>query len=186
MPENKPPPPNIGPPPHENVPPPLDDIPVPIPPPLEDGIPERPTTHDGRQTLLGKRFTAGLIDGAVGLVILWVLGVISPTVGWLGCAAYILLKDGADWAFMKQRSIGKKVMKLRPVRLSGEAMDLQTSAKRNWPLALPALFFAIGGGDVSALFSLIGFAAVAGEIYLTVKRPHGLRFGDQVAETEVR
>jgi uncharacterized RDD family membrane protein YckC len=53
--------------------------------------------------------------------------------------AYALLRDGLTYDFMDGRSIGKKLMKLRPVRHDGSPMDMATSARRNWPLAFGSL-----------------------------------------------
>ncbi|MFN3414252.1 MAG: RDD family protein [Thermoanaerobaculum sp.] len=79
---------------------------------------------------LGKRFIAALIDGILAAGVSFI-----PIVGGIIAALYILLRDGLDVEFMDKRSIGKKLMKLRPVRLDGQPMDPVTSAKRNLPLA---------------------------------------------------
>ena len=121
----------------------------------------------------------------------------SRALGSLACAAYILLRDGTSLAPMDRRSLGKRILKLRPIRLSGDAMNLRTSALRNWPLALPSLFNAIASLDALRLFPLVGvplawllplvgFIAVLGEITLALTQPRGQRFGDRLAHTELR
>jgi hypothetical protein len=65
-------------------------------------------------------------------------------------------------------------------------MDLSTSASRNITLALPSIAFVISGGFIYFILSIICFAAVAGELFLVVTRFNGQRFGDQLANTEVR
>ncbi len=134
---------------------------------------------------LMKRFVAALIDGVVAAVVSWV-----PVIGGLVAAAYLLLRDGFEFDFMDQRSLGKKVMKLRPVRLDGQPMDMVASAKRNW-------MFALGG--VTALLAFIPIlgwllmipvalaALVLGiiEIVLVLTDPQGRRLGDKIAATQV-
>src|SRR5690606_10640683 len=104
-----------------------------VTPPVNMGtVPE--TTETATKPDVTKRAIAAVIDGAiagaVGLV---------PVVGGIVGALYILLRDGFEYEFMDGRSVGKKLMKLRPVRLDGAKMDLPTSARRNWPIALGSL-----------------------------------------------
>lgn len=143
-----------------------------------------PLTEDARKTLLGKRFTAALIDAFVAGVILALVSIIHHRLGALACGLYILTKDGLP--FMGQRSFGKKVLGIQAVPLSGGEMDLKTSAMRNWPLALPSLTVVLSGGFIYAILSVVAFLAVLGEIVLTVTQSNGRRFGDQMADTEVR
>jgi uncharacterized RDD family membrane protein YckC len=65
----------------------------------------------------------GLIAGAIGRI---------PFIGGLIGAAYMLTRDGFEFDFMDHRSLGKKLMKLRPVRLDGKPVDIETSMRRNW------------------------------------------------------
>lgn len=133
---------------------------------------------------LGKRFLATLIDAVIAIVISFV-----PLVGGLAASAYWLVRDGMELEFMDRRSIGKKVMKLRPVTLDGSPMDLVTSAKRNW-------IFAIGG--IAQLFAItiigiiiaipLGMAAIGLgliEVVLVLTDPEGRRLGDKWAATKV-
>jgi uncharacterized RDD family membrane protein YckC len=133
---------------------------------------------------LTKRFIAALIDGVIGGLLSYAVGSILPLVGGILGAAYILLKDGLELEFMDKRSLGKKLMKLRPVRLDGNAMDMNTSISRNWPLAIGSLVSIIPllglilGPLVGSIFGLI-------ELILVVTDPEGRRLGDKMAGTKV-
>ena len=80
---------------------------------------------------LGKRAIALIIDGVATMVVGFI-----PLIGGMIATAYWLLRDGMDVEFMDHRSLGKKLMKLRPVMLDGSPVDMATSAKRNWMFAL--------------------------------------------------
>lgn len=134
---------------------------------------------------LVKRFVAVVIDGVIGAVVNLI-----PLVGGIVAGAYWLFRDGLELEFMDRRSIGKKVMKLRPVRLDGAPMDLATSARRNWMFAL--------GGVVSILFwipfvgwllvipvALIALIIGVVELVLALTDAQGRRFGDRLANTQV-
>lgn len=134
---------------------------------------------------VGKRAIAAIIDGAIA----GVLGFV-PVVGWIASVLYILLRDGFEFDFMDGRSVGKKIMKLRPVRLDGGKMDFATSARRNWTLCL---------GSLASFLLLIPFlgwvlyipvliaAGVLGiiEIVRVFSDPQGRRLGDNMAGTMV-
>jgi uncharacterized RDD family membrane protein YckC len=134
---------------------------------------------------LGKRFVAALIDGILAAVVSLV-----PVVGGIVGTAYILLRDGLEFEFMDRRSIGKKVMKLRPVRDDGAPMDLETSAKRNLPLCIGAagsifVIIPILGWILAILLGLVGLIVAVVEIVLVVTDPEGRRFGDKFGATKV-
>lgn len=107
-----------------------------------------------------------------------------PIVGALAGAAYMLVRDGLEVDFMDRRSLGKKVMKLRPVRLDGQPMDIGASAKRNIPFAI---------GPVIMIIPILGWilgpivALAIGiiEIVLVLTDAEGRRLGDKWAETKV-
>jgi uncharacterized RDD family membrane protein YckC len=144
---------------------------------------------------LGKRFGALLIDGLLAGVVAWILGMGGIRLYGLGlllAAAYYLVRDGLEYDFMDRRSIGKKLLKLRPVRLDGGAMDLETSVRRNWPLALGTgvygLSFLVGGwGGFFLLNALAGLAGLLTlvEAVLVLTDKDGRRLGDKQANTQV-
>lgn len=134
---------------------------------------------------LTKRFVAVLIDGVIASLI----GLI-PVIGGLAGAAYILLRDGFDFEFMDSRSLGKKLMKLRPVRLDGEKMDLTVSAQRNWPLVFGSLvqvllFIPVIGWLLIPIVGIIALVLVVLELVLVLTNPEGRRWGDKLAGTKV-
>ena len=134
---------------------------------------------------LGKRAVAAIIDG----VIAGVIGFI-PIIGGLVGTAYMVLRDGLEFEFMDHRSIGKKLMKLRPVRLDGETVDIETSIKRNWMFGLGALIQVLRFIPVVwiLLIPIVGVAAlVIGimEIVFVLKDEEGRRWGDNIANTKV-
>lgn len=133
---------------------------------------------------IGKRAVAAIIDA----VIAFVVGLV-PFIGGIAATAYWLVRDGLELEFMDRRSIGKKVMKLRPVALDGQPVDIMTSVKRNWMFAL------VGIGQF-LIFTLVGIvlaiplfliAAVIGiiEVVLVFTDPEGRRIGDKIAGTRV-
>jgi uncharacterized RDD family membrane protein YckC len=91
---------------------------------------------------------------------------------------------------MDRRSIGKKLIKLRPVRLDGQPMDPVTSAKRNLPLAVGAvgsIFWVIPilGWIVAILFGVVGLVIGIIELVLVLTDAEGRRMGDKLAGTKV-
>ncbi len=134
---------------------------------------------------LGKRFVAAIIDAVVGVVV----GLVPYIGGFVG-AAYWLLRDGLEFEFMDQRSIGKKLMKLRPVTLDGSPMDMLASAKRNWMFALGGvisilIFIPIIGWLLIIPVGLVSLALGIVELVLVIVDPEGRRLGDKIANTKV-
>ncbi len=134
---------------------------------------------------LTKRFVAALIDGllAGGVSIL-------PFIGGIIGAAYILLRDGLELEFMDRRSIGKKLLKLRPVRLDGQPMDVATSVKRNLPLCIGAvggIFWIIPllGWILAILLGIVGLIVAIIELVMVLTDPEGRRMGDKFGATRV-
>ena len=132
----------------------------------------------------GRRVAAVLIDsvitGMVGLV---------PVAGGIAATAYWLVRDGLDLGFMDHRSIGKKLMKLRPVTQSGAPVDIATSIRRNWMFALGGvsqLFMGTGVG-MGAAIPLSIAATILGviELVLVFATGDGRRIGDRTGETRV-
>ncbi len=145
----------------------------------------RPVVPGQGKPDIGKRAIAFIIDAAIA----GVLGSI-PAVGGLLGGAYMLSRDGLDFDFMKHRSVGKHLMKLRVLRNDGSPMDIVTSVKRNW-------MFAIGLIILGLMFipflgwALIPLVAIAAPILLIIEAvlayndPQGLRWGDRLAGTRV-
>ncbi len=134
---------------------------------------------------LAKRFIAALIDGLLA-------GGVSliPVIGGIIGAAYILVRDGLEVDFMDRRSIGKKVIKLRPIRLDGQPMDVATSVKRNFPLAIGSvgaifLIIPILGWIIAILLGLTALVVAVIEAVLVLTDPEGRRMGDKFAATKV-
>ena len=134
-----------------------------------------------KKTDLFKRFLALLIDYIIASVIS-----IIPFIGWIIASAYMLLREGFDFDFMKHRSLGKQIMKLKVIQVENEgtAVDLKTSAQRNWLLAVPYLL------TIIPILGIILFIPVAFVVYLiegikVANDPLGRRYGDEFAKTLV-
>lgn len=129
-----------------------------------------------------------LLAGAIDALIVIVVSVI-PAIGGLAAAAYLLIRDGLETNFMDQRSIGKRIMKLRPVRLDGNPMDVTDSIRRNWMFAIYGfvafLFSTLVGAILAFPFLVLLVAFLGIEIFLVLTDPDRRRFGDRVADTIV-
>ena len=91
---------------------------------------------------------------------------------------------------MDNRSVGKKLMKLRPVTADGGKLDMMMSVQRNW-------IFGIGGVIQLLLFipfiglllilpvSLLAMVIGIVEAIRVFTDPEGRRFGDVWANTKV-
>ncbi len=125
-----------------------------------------------------KRFLAALIDGILA-------GAVSiiPFVGGIIAAAYILVKDGLPQ--LENRSLGKKLMKLKVTTTSGEALDMNGSIRRNWPLALGYISSILVGFGLYSLGMTLSFLGIAGLIECILVLVRNQRFGDQFANTIV-
>lgn len=139
----------------------------------------------GAKADVGKRAIAAVIDGVLAMVIGFI-----PVIGGLIGAGYWLVRDGLEIEFMDRRSIGKKIMKLRPVRLDGQPMDIATSARRNWMFALGGvmsllLYIPIIGWLLMIPLGLIALAIGLYELFKVATDAEGRRFGDTMAGTRV-
>ncbi len=149
------------------------------------GTPPTATTSSSKPDV-GKRAIAYIIDAVIASILSYI-----PVIGSLLGFAYILTRDGFSFEFMDGRSLGKKLMKLRPVRDDGGAMDITTSIKRNWTLAIGSLGFLVvfapflGILALSLLLTLVGAVLGIIELYLVLTAPDGRRLGDRFAGTHV-
>ena len=135
---------------------------------------------------ISKRAVAALIDGVIASVLSWAI----PGIGGLVGGAYILLRDGFDFDFMKHRSLGKQVMKLRVVRDDGRPMDLATSASRNWTLSLGLIISVLALIPILGRLGAITVALIAPiisiiEAALVLMDGEGRRLGDRTGGTKV-
>ncbi len=145
---------------------------------------------------LGKRAVALILDGLIAGAIATVFGLLGSRMGGIGVlvgAGYTLCRDGLALEFASGRSVGKQLMGLGVERLDGRPMDLETSIRRNWPLAVGSVLSGLGGlvgGGLGALLGGLvggGIGAVIGlvEVILVFTDAHGRRLGDRTAGTEV-
>lgn len=133
----------------------------------------------------GKRVVAAVIDCVIAAVLNFI-----PAIGGLIAAAYWLVRDGMDIDFMDRRSIGKKVMKLRPIRLDGQPMSIETSARRNWMFALGGVvwflkYIPILGWILMVPVGIVALALGLYELFRVLTDPQGRRLGDTMAGTKV-
>ena len=134
---------------------------------------------------LTRRIIAGVIDAAITMVVGFI-----PWLGGLLATGYWLVRDGLDLEFMDHRSIGKKLMKLRPVTADGQPTEMGDSIKRNWPLAFGGvaqllLFIPIIGWILLVPVVFIAFAVGVVEVVLVITDSEGRRLGDRFAATRV-
>ena len=133
---------------------------------------------------IGKRAIAAIIDAVVAMVVGFI-----PIIGGIIATAYWLLRDGLDVEFMDHRSLGKKVMKLRPVMLDGSPVDITASIKRNWMFALGGIagFLAMTliGVFLAIPLALIAFVLGIVEVVLVITDAEGRRIGDKTGGTRV-
>ncbi len=134
---------------------------------------------------LGKRFIAVVIDAVIAAVV----GAI-PILGGIVGAIYMVVRDGLDVEFIQNRSLGKKVMGLRPVRLDGRPVDLEASFRRNWMFGIGALtstllYVPIIGWLLIPFVALISLSIGIYETYLVLTDAQGRRWGDRLADTKV-
>lgn len=161
--------------------------------PVPADLAHDPVPAAGAKPDTGKRFLAKFIDGVIGALLYWVVAAVVPgwftgaLLGGLVAAAYLLVSDGLDVDFMKQRSIGKKMMNLDVRRLDGRPMDIETSARRNWMFVVGYLSqaFTFRAPGLASLISVVALGLFIYEVYRVVTADDGRRWGDELAETEV-
>lgn len=134
---------------------------------------------------VARRFLAFLIDAVLSGIVGAVIGFIAPVLGAVVSAGYMIARDGVDVDFMDRRSIGKRLLHLRPVRLDGRPMDLEASLRRNWMFGIGGIAQATFNFGLGGVVSLIGTIIVIYEIYRVTTDPAGRRWGDELAGTQV-
>jgi len=161
--------------------------PAPLTPPAEpaDVTVAEPVAADVKKADLVKRFLAFLIDGVIAAIVSRI-----PWIGGILAALYILLRDGFDFEFMDHRSLGKRIMRLRPLCDDGSPVTFGVSAARNWPLvvtslAVVLLLIPILGWLLIPLAWVAGLILLLVEGLLTITDEQGRRWGDRLAGTRV-
>lgn len=134
---------------------------------------------------VAKRVIAVVIDAVIAAIV----GVI-PVVGGIAGAIYMVVRDGLDVDFMRNRSLGKKLMKLRPVHLDGRPIGIEASLRRNWMFGIGALtavlmYIPFLGWALIPVVALVGLAIGLYEAYLVITDAEGRRWGDRLAGTKV-
>ncbi len=130
-----------------------------------------------------KRIIAAIIDIAIAFALC-----VIPLIGGIIGTAYMLLRDGLNYDFMDQRSIGKKLLKLRPVTLDNREIDIVVSFKRNWMLALGVMIMfliiiPLFGWVLIPLIALCFFVLGFMESVMILTKKDGRRWGDILAKT---
>ena len=142
-------------------------------------------TQTPRKVAFSKRMVAFAIDGILAAVLS-----VVPFLGSLLAGLYLLLRDGTALPFMDRRSVGKRIMRLRPVRDDGSSVGVRVSLRRNWMLAVASLAVFLGvvpvlGFAIEPIGLAIGIVLVILEGYLATVDEAGLRWGDHLAGTRV-
>lgn len=100
-----------------------------------------------------------------------------PQVGYLAGLIYLLISDG----FFDGRSLGKKILRLKVVSIStGNSGNFRDSILRNATIAAAILLYKIP--VVGWLFVVVILAL---EFLLMLGNKHGMRLGDDIANTKV-
>lgn len=159
------------------------------------GVPESavPPVPQGAKADAGKRIVAAIIDAIPAVIVGFVFGlipIIGGIIGGLLAGGWWLVRDGLDVDFADKRSLGKKLMKLRPVRLDGQPMTMDVSIKRNLPLAVYCIGYVLWvvpvlGWILSIPVFGIGVVISIIEAVLALTDPEGRRMGDKYAGTKV-
>lgn len=163
--------------------------------PAEESTTPDPSSENTDASAAGKpdpvkRFAALFIDGIIAAIIFWLLFAFlgfyaGAILGLLVAGGYMIIRDGLDLDFMKQRSLGKQLMKIRPVRLDGKPMDLEASIKRNWMFGVSYFGSVAFLGVVGSLIGLAAGVVILYECYKVLTDPAGRRWGDELAATKV-
>ncbi len=138
---------------------------------------------------LSTRFLAALVDGVVISLLMLLVGWV-PVIGSVIGPLYVLTRDGVEVGPIRYRSVGKAVTGLRPRRLDGGPMNLETSIRRNGLLGGAVLAPFLGilpllGGALESLVVLVAGGALLVETYQLARRDDQRRWGDRWAGTRV-
>lgn len=118
------------------------------------------------------RFVAKVID----LIVAAAFSKLLPPVGFFAGLTYLLIADG----FFDGRSLGKKLIKLRTIKINGELCAYRDSILRNLPIAVGYILFFIP--YAGWLLTLIVYSV---EGLIIIGNEKGLRIGDELAKTVV-
>ena len=159
------------------------------PDPSESPTPEPDAAAAGKPDT-AKRFIALFIDYIIAGIIFWVLlaflGLYAgPILGFIVAGGYMMIRDGLPLEFMNGRSLGKKLMKLRPTRLDGNPMDLEASIKRNWMFGVSYFSYVSLIGVIGNLIGFVAGVVILYECYKVLTDKEGRRWGDELAGTQV-
>ncbi len=125
-----------------------------------------------------RRIFAFLID----IVIATLFSIIPiPIISGLIAFLYMLLRDGLT----ERGSIGKSLLNLQAMTLSGQRLNYAESIRRNIIFAIPAIFYIIPlvGGILALFFGLIFYVI---ELLAMNSNPQEQRYGDRWAGTVVQ
>jgi hypothetical protein len=134
---------------------------------------------------LSKRIVAVVIDAVISVLV----GLI-PWIGGLISATYWVLRDGMELEFMDNRSVGKKLVKLRPITSDDQKLDMMTSIQRNWMFGLGGLLWFLAyipfiGWLLMVPVGLLALGFGLVELIKVLTDEEGRRFGDIWANTKV-
>lgn len=162
-----------------------------------------PSIATRARSVLVRRAGAFTLDAAFALLIALLAGV-APTdkarlfgIGLIVGGVYILFRDGLPGP-LRGRSLGKRMLGLQPIRLGGVLVDLATSARRNWTVALvfllPGIANAVlgfrqlvfaGNVGLADVLMIAGVGLLLVEMVLVLVDPVARRIGDRMGQTRV-
>lgn len=136
-----------------------------------------------------KRTLALMIDLGIAVLIASIFGYV-PIIGSLLSAAYMLARDGIEYGILDRRSLGKRIMRLRTVRIDGTPMTLEMSIRRNVIFISGVLIEMLSFIPFIRwlLVPVVGLASatvVIIEIVSILTSADGRRWGDKIAGTKV-
>ena len=153
--------------------------------PTESSAGTGPYTWPTGKAEISKRIVAVIIDAVISVLV----GLI-PWIGGIISAAYWVLRDGMELEFMDNRSVGKKLMKLRPLTADGQKVDMMMSIQRNWMFGLGGIlwflaYIPIIGWLLMVPVGLVALVFGVIELIKVLTDEEGRRLGDVWAKTKV-